>query len=57
MTSGNSRLLQANVERMKLIMGYSSDFIVRELVISDNRKTAIFIWMVWLTSMNFRMES
>ncbi|MGO4106147.1 spore germination protein [Paenibacillus sp. YAF4_2] len=37
-----SPLLHANIERMKLIMGFSSDFIVRELVISNNRKTAIF---------------
>ncbi|SFD83972.1 spore germination protein KA [Paenibacillus catalpae] len=39
---GFSPLLHANMERMKLLMGYSSDFIVRELVIAGNKKTAIF---------------
>ncbi|GLX67969.1 spore germination protein [Paenibacillus glycanilyticus] len=39
---GFSPLLHANIERMKLLMGYSSDFIVRELVIAGNRRTALF---------------
>ncbi|GMK48167.1 spore germination protein KA [Paenibacillus glycanilyticus] len=39
---GFSPLLHANIERMKLMLGYSSDFIVRELILPGNKKTAIF---------------
>lgn len=39
---GFSPSLHANIERMKLVMGYSSDFIVRELILPGDKKMVIF---------------